>query len=135
MDIGTEKADRIVNVGGAANLYSLYSTAATLTGRHARKVALALAFLENGTCAARNCAKTLKQLSEINVVLGSHAPTEAVWDIEHPNLRAPWDGNLSPDIASCAELYTTSDGDPLLNELMSLLQFAISTTQSIVIIG
>lgn len=30
MDIGTEKAARIVNVGSAANLYSLYSTAVTL---------------------------------------------------------------------------------------------------------
>ena len=135
MDIGTEKADRIVNVGSAANLYSLYSTAATLMGRRTKKVALGLAFLEQGSCASKDCAKTLKQLSEIKDTLEKHAPTEAVWDIEHPNILAPWDGHLSPDIANCADLYTTSEGELLLEELLSLLRFADSTKQSVVVLG
>lgn len=135
MDIGTEKADRIVNVGSAANLYSLYSTAVTLMGRKARKVALGIAFLEKGSCASRDCAKTAKQLSEIKGMLEIHAPTEAVWDIEHPNILAPWDGHLSPDITSCADLYTTSEGELLIEELLSLLKFADSAKQSVVVLG
>ncbi|NGM18341.1 hypothetical protein GMI70_10135 [Eggerthellaceae bacterium zg-893] len=135
MDIGTEKADRIVNVGSAGNLYSLYSTAATLMGQRAKKVALGLAFLEHGSCASKDCAKTLKQLSEIKIVLEKHAPTEAVWDMEHPNILAPWNGHLSPDISSCADLYTTSEGELLIGELVSLLQFAGSSKQSVVVLG
>lgn len=135
MDIGTQKADRIVNVGSATNLYSLYSTAAALMGRRARKVALGLAFLENGACASKDCAKTIKQLTEINGVLENHAPTEAVWDIEHPNILAPWYGNLSSDVVSCADLYTTSEGEILIQELLSLLQFASSTGQDVVVLG
>jgi hypothetical protein len=135
MDIGTEKADRIINVGSAANLYSLYSTAVTLMRHRARKVALGLAFLEHGSCPAKDCAKTLKQLSEINDALEKHAPSEAVWDIGHPNIMAPWDGHLSSDIASCADLYTTSEGELLIEELLSLLQFADSTKQSVVVLG
>ena len=135
MDIGTEKADRIVNVGSAGNLYSLYSTAVTLMGRRARKVALGLAFLEHGSCTAKDCAKTLKQVSEINEVLEKHAPSEAVWDMKHSNISAPWEGHLSPDITSCADLYTTSEGEPLIEELMSLMQFADSTKQSVVVLG
>lgn len=135
MDIGTEKADRIVNVGSAANLYSLYSTAVTLMGYRARKVALGITFLETGSCASRDCAKALKQLTEIKAVLENHAPTDAVWDIEHPNILAPWDGHLSPDITSCADLYTTSEGELLVDELLSLLQFADSTRQNVVALG
>ncbi len=135
MDIGTEKADRIVNVGSAGNLYSLYSTVVTLMGRQSRKVALGLEFLERGSCAIKDCAKTLKQLSEINETLEKHAPSEAVWDMKHPNILAPWDGHLSPNISSCADLYTTSEGEPLIEELMSLLQFAVSTKQSVVVLG
>ena len=135
MDIGTEKADRIVNVGSAANLYSLYSTAVTLMGRKARKVALGITFLEKGSCALRDCSKTAKQLSEIKVILGNHAPSEAVWDIEHPNTLAPWVGHLSPDITGCANLYTTSEGELLIEELLSLLQFADTTKQNVVVLG
>lgn len=135
MDIGTEKADRIVNVGSAANLFSLYSTAVALMGRRVRKVELGIAFLKSGSCTSRDCAKTLKQLSEINSTLKKHAPSEAVWDIEHPYLLAPWDGHLSADIASCAELYTTSEGELLIEELLSLLHFADSTKQDVVVLG
>lgn len=135
MDIGTEKADRIVNVGSASNLYSLYSTAVTLMGRRSRKVALGLEFLEHGTCVSKDCAKTLKQLSEINEVLSKHAPTDAVWDLEHPNLIAPWEGHLTPDTVSCVDLYTTSEGELLISELLSLLQYADSVKQSVVVLG
>lgn len=135
MDIGTEKADRIVNVGSASNLYSLYSTAVTLMGRRAREAALGLAFLEQGSCESKDCAKTLMQLSEINDVLEKHAPTDAVWDVEHPNILAPWEGHLSADISSCANLYTTSEGESLIEALKSLLQFADSTRQSVVVLG
>lgn len=135
MDIGTEKADRIVNVGSASNLYSLYSTAATLAERQAKKVALGLAFLESGSCISEDCAKTQKQLAMISDVLAEHAPSDAVWDIDHPNDLAPWDCSLSPDIISCADLYTTSEGEPLLPELVGLLQYASSTYQNVVVLG
>lgn len=135
MDIGTQNAERIVNVGSAANLYSLYSTAATLMGRNARKVKLALAFLESGNCNAKDCAKTAKQLSAVNDELAKHAPTDVIWDMEHPNIQAPWEGNLAPSITDCAELYTTSEGDLLMPELISLLQFATSTKQDVIVLG
>ncbi len=135
MDLGTEKADRIVNVGSAANLYSLYSTAVTLMGHKARKAALGITFLEKGSCALRDCSKTAKQLLEIKATLGNHVPIEAVWDIEHPNMLPPWDGHLSPDITNCADLYTTSEGEPLIEELLSLLKFADSTKQNVVVLG
>ena len=96
---------------------------------------MGLAFLEQGSCTSKDCAKTLKQLSEINDVLEKHAPIDAIWDMNHPNILAPWDGHLSPDTTSCADLYTTSEGEPLIEELLSLLHFADSTKQSVVVLG
>lgn len=135
MDIGTEKADRIVNVGSATNLYSLYSTAATLMGHNTRSIRLGLAFLESGNCNAKDCEKTARQLSTIADALAEHAPADAVWDMEHPNIVAPWVGNLAPDVMNCADLYTTSEGNLLMTELVSLLQFAASTKQSVIVLG
>lgn len=135
MDIGTQDAERIVNVGSAANLYSLYSTASTLMGHSARKAKLGLAFLESGSCGVKDCAKTAGQLGEISNELTKHAPTDAVWDMEHPNILAPWSGNVAPSITSCADLYTTSEGEPLLPELIDLLRYAVSSKQSVVVLG
>lgn len=135
MDIGTISTDRIINVGSADTLYSLYSTAKTLAGRHTWGVSLGLDFLKSGSCNARNCAKTAKQLSEINTMLAGHAPDDAIWDIERPNASAPWSGNLAPTVTSCADLYTTSEGELLLPELVSLLRFADSTKQDVIVLG
>lgn len=135
MDIGTQDAERIVNVGSAADLYSLYSTASTLMGRSARDAKLGLAFLESGSCRAKDCAKAAYQLGEINDELTKHAPAEAVWDKEHPSVLAPWSGNIAPSITNCVDLYTTSEGEPLLPELIDLLQHAVASKQSIVVLG
>lgn len=88
MDIGTQSAEHIVNVGSASNLYSLYSTAATLIGRDARKVKLGLAFLRGGSCKAKDCARAASQLDMISDELAKHAPADAVWDMDHPNVAA-----------------------------------------------
>ena len=135
MDIGTQDAERIVNVGSAADFYSLYSTASTIIGRSDRDAHLGLAFLESGSCRAKDCAKTAYQLGEINDELTKHAPADAVWDMEHPNVLAPWSGNIAPSITNCVDLYTTSEGDPLLSELIDLLQYAVLSKQSVVVLG
>ncbi|MBE6470066.1 MAG: hypothetical protein E7001_09055 [Coriobacteriaceae bacterium] len=53
----------------------------------------------------------------------------------YSNILAPWVGHLSPDTTSCANLYTTSEGELLIEELLSLLQFADSTKQNVVVLG
>lgn len=48
--------------------------------------------------------------------LAKHAPADAVWDMDHPNIAAPWQGNLAPTVSSCADLYTTRDvHEPVLS--------------------
>lgn len=135
MDIGTSNAARIVNVGSAANLYSLYSTAKMLMGRRAKCVAIALSFLETGSCKAKSCGKAAAQLARIRDELERHSPSDAVWDIQSPEARAPWTGNLSPSVTSCADLYTTADGELMLPELLSLLRYAESSGQDIAVLG
>lgn len=135
MDIGTQSAEHIVNVGSASNLYSLYSTAATLIGRDARKVKLGLAFLQSGSCKAKDCAKAADQLGVIRDELAKHTPTDAVWDVDHPNVAAPWQGNLAPSVTNCADLYTTSEGELMLPQLTELLRYAADNNEDVVVLG
>ncbi len=135
MDIGTSDGTRIVNVGSASNLYSLYSTSKVLMGCRAEDVAIALGFLETGNCEVANCEKAEVQLARICDELIRHAPGDAVWDIENPNLKAPWVGNLASTVTSCADLYTTADGELLLQELLSLLHHAALSGQGVVALG
>ena len=135
MDIGTSNADYIVNVGSASGIYSLYSTATVLMGRRARRVSLGLSFLRDGTCNAEDCTKALRQLHKINDELARHSPSDAIWDLDHPDVSPPWMGNLAPTVTSCADLYTTSEGELMLPELMSLLEHAAATKQGVVVLG
>ena len=109
MDIGTRNAARIVNVGSASGLYSLYSTAEVLMGRRAKGVAIALDFLKTGNCGARSCGKAATQLAKIS--------------------------NEPSTVTSCADLYTTADGELMLPELLSLLRYAESSGQDVVALG
>ena len=133
MDIGTQNAEHIVNIGSASNLYSLYSTASTLMGRDTKEAELA--FLKSGECQAKHCAKTARQLGIISNELAKHTPMDAVWDMDHPDWLAPWNGNLASTVSSCANLYTTSDGNPMLPELIGLLRYAADNDEDIVVIG
>lgn len=135
MDIGTQNAGRIVNVGSASNLYSLFSTATTLMGRDAWKVKLGLAFLRSGTCQAKDCVQTADQLGMVGDELAKHSPTDAVWDLDYPNITAPWQGNLAPLVTSCADLYTTSEGELLLPRLIELLRYAADNNEDVVVLG
>ena len=135
MDIGTRNAARIVNVGSASGLYSLYSTAKVLMGRRAKGVAIALDFLKTGNCGARSCGKAATQLAKISNELERHSPSEAIWDIQNPASRAPWADNLASTVTSCADLYTTADGELMLPELLSLLRYAESNGQDVVALG
>lgn len=67
--------------------------------------------------------------------LAKHAPADAVWDMDHPNIAAPWQGNLAPTVSSCADLYTTSEGELMLPQLTELLRYAADNNEDVVVLG
>ena len=55
--------------------------------------------------------------------LSNYPPEELVYDINDRSKHAPWEGNISPVVTSCANFYTTADGKDLLFEIVSILTY------------
>lgn len=124
MVIRTSDGKRLVDVGTSDTLKSVYSTIVLRLGRHAKAVPDAIAFLQKGTCAPGDALETARQFNLIRDDLARVSPDKAVYDLDEPRKKAPWAGNISPVVTSCANLYTTADGKDLLFEIVSILTYA-----------
>ena len=65
-----------------------------------------------------------EQINQLRDELSQFPPEKAIYDIDNPKLPAPWDGKLSPVVTSCANIFTTADGQDLLYEIVSILCYA-----------
>ena len=68
--------------------------------------------------------ETARQFNLIRDELSKYAPEKAVYDLHDLKKMAPWAGNLNSVITSCANLYTTADGQDLLYEVVTILCYA-----------
>lgn len=133
MTIISEDGKVIVSVGGSMILYSLYLTAKLKIKMSRFKVGVALDFLKTGECKAKKVEKALDQLGIIKAELGKVNPENAVFDWRNPNKEAPWENNISRTVTSCADLFTTENGEILLDELINLLVYATENGISVVL--
>lgn len=124
MEIMTADGKRIVAVGTSDILHSLYSTIMIRLETCDDYAPLALAFLKTGRCEADYAEETARQFNLLHDALACIKPEEAVYDMEDRNKLAPWEGNISKVVTSCANLYTTADGKDLLFEIVSILTYA-----------
>ncbi len=123
MKIKTENSKRSVDIEQDI-WFSVYSTAEKRLGLFKHKIPLAMAFLKDGKCDAKNALELARQFNLLRDELSKFDPKKAVYDMRDPDKKAPWDNNLSPIVTSCANLYTTSDGKDLLFEVVSILTYA-----------
>lgn len=133
MYIETSDGKRIVNVGNSDILYSVYSTVEVRLSLFKRKIPLAIQFLKSGVCEAENALETARQFNLMRDELSRYAPEKAVYDLRDLKKKAPWAGNLSSVITSCANLYTTAEGQDLLYEITSILCYAATVNVSVFI--
>lgn len=124
MIIVSEDNKRMVDIGTSDIWHSVYSTIEVRLGRFKKKVPLAIAFFENGKCESGDAMETARQFNLIRDELSQFEPEKAVYDCNNLKLVAPWKNKLSPVTTSCANLYTTADGQDLLFEVVSILCYA-----------
>ena len=122
-----------VNIGGGDIWKAVYSTAVSCLGENRKKYPLAFDFLETGKCDGAQGYEVAKQINHIRDALSQYSPEKAVYDIDNPKLAAPWTGNLSPVVTSCANLFTTADGQDLLFEIVVILCYAQIVKKDIVL--
>ena len=124
MVIVSEDNKRMVDIGNSDIWHSVYSTIEVRLGRFKKKVPMAMAFFENAGCKAEDAMETARQFNMIRDALSQYDPEKAVYDCNNMKLVAPWKNKLSPVITSCANLYTTAEGQDLLFEVVSILCYA-----------
>ena len=135
MTIISADESKMVNTGTSDTLRALYSTAFTLLKEKGNQIKLGLEFLKTGNCTVEQTGETLKQLKTIKKELSSFKPDEAVYDYRNPKKEAPWKDNISNDVTSCADLFTTDDGKDLLLELIDMLAYTSSKGIAIEVLG
>ena len=121
MIIRTVDNKKIAELGASDILYSVYSTVEVRLGKLKKSIPLALDFLASGKCSASNAIEMARQFNLIRDELSQIPPEKAVYDMSDVKKPAPWLGNLSPVVTSCANLFTTSDGNDLLYEIVCVL--------------
>ena len=115
---------RTVNIGGGDVWKAVYSTVVSCIGSKRKKYPLAFDFLETGKCAGDQGYNVARQINQLRDELSQFPPERAVYDIDNPGLPVPWKENLSPVVTSCANYFTTADGQDLLYEIVSILCYA-----------
>ncbi len=123
MELFTEDERRNVNIGNSEIWHSVYSTLMVRTGEFIRKVPYAVEFFKSAGCSPEHCLETARQINLVRDKLSNFPPEEVVYDMNDRGKRAPWEGNISPVVTSCANFYTTADGKDLLFEVVSILTY------------
>lgn len=124
MTIITSDGKRSVDIGTNDIWNSIYFTAADAFGMQKSKIKRAVEFMERGLCAGEDAIETARQFNLIRDRFASIPPEKLIYDIRDKKKKAPWDGNISPVVTSCANLFTTADGKDLLHEVVSILTYA-----------
>ena len=135
MVIISDDEKKMIDAGTSDTLRALYSTAYVLLKDKSKEIQLGLDFLKTGNCNAGLAKETAKQIQEIQKELSSYKPDEAIYDYRDLELEAPWKDNISEDVTSCADLFTTADGKDLLLELIGMLSYASAQNVSVEALG
>lgn len=124
MRIITTDGKRYVNIGSSDIWLSIYYTADNAFALRQDSVSKALNFMKNGTCKSADGYDTARQFNLIRDAFATISTDALIYDANDRKRKAPWDGRISPVITSCANLFTTSDGQDLLFEVVSILCYA-----------
>lgn len=124
MLITTKDSERVVDIGSADILFSLYSTIMIKLKKSHSELSEAISFLQTGECKCDVALECARQINLIRDKLSLITPDDAIYDMNDLSKEAPWKGNISKVVTSCGNMFTTSDGKDLLFEIVSILTYS-----------
>ena len=135
MTIISDDGNYIVSVGNSTIWWSLYSTIRTWVEGYPELYQDADRFFQLCSCTSGVASGIATEIDEIRAILSGISPDKAIYDINHPVTLPPWKNTISPDVLSCADLFTTEDGKNLISELIGLLRYSNATGSTIMSVG
>ena len=123
-----------VNVGTGDIWYSLYSTATVRFSKDLiERIPHAMRFMKDGECKAEDVTETREEMKVVIKEMSALKPDLLVYDLSNPDITPPWGSNIASTITSCANYYTTVNGDDLFTEIDKLLSYAEDNKLSITV--
>ena len=129
--IFTSDEEKFVTVGSDDYWNSLRSTVNVRLKACQKDISHAVRFLHSGECSAEDALATARQFNIIRDELSRFEPDKIVYDEDDLQKEAPWKDDISSVVTSCANFYTTADGNDLLFEIVKILTYAASNDTSV----
>ena len=123
MNIVTIDGKRRITVGTPSFLFSFYSTIVCNVPDYAQYKSC-MTFLHEGKISADACGCAASDLEKIHLELEKIPPKHVVWDMNDRSKLPPWKDNISSHITSLGNYFVTADGKDLIDELISVLEYA-----------
>ena len=131
LSIVTSNKSQVVHVGSGDIWISLMSTVDIRLKKCKKDISYAVNFLHSGECSAEDALKTARQFNIIRDELSKFEPDQIVYDEDDLKKEAPWKDNISSTVTSCANFFTTADGNDLLFEIVNILTYAAANKVSV----
>ena len=121
----------LIDVGTNDIIPSLYFTIKYRLEDIDNQISKAIKFLEERTCSFEDAREVANEVILIKEALSNLSPDKVIYDIRSLEKKGPWKGNLSKEVKSIADLYTTANGIKLLDEMIKILIYADETKTSV----
>lgn len=131
MIITCTNGNAFVDMGGVDTWRALTSTICGNFSNANEFIPLVLSFVETGKCDCSDCLMTARQFNMAHDELAKLPPERMIYDIAHPERTAPWGTNISPVITSCANYFTSGDGQDLFSEIVRVFCIAAYTKSDV----
>ncbi len=135
MTIISDDGNYIVSVGSSTVWWALYSTIRKWVEGYPERYQGADKLFQEFVCPSEAALEVAVELDGIRSELSKIKPDRAVYDINHPEVTPPWKNNISPNVLSCADLFTTEDGKNLIAELIGLLRYSNAKGTTVMPVG
>lgn len=131
MELKTSDYLKSIEVGSGDMLDSIVSTMKRYYPDQNRKLSKLFAFFENGDATSEDITELASELNIVTSCLKKISPENAVYGPESKERQAPWKNGIADNITSCADLFLTSDGKNLLQELGKIFDYSRKNNTSI----
>ncbi|WP_105304987.1 Imm70 family immunity protein [Anaerolactibacter massiliensis] len=115
--------NKVVIFTSDENLIAIYSTVLLRLPEIVPRVEDAMDFLQFGKCNPEMAEKIKSQIAEINRDFKTLPARKAILNYMKPKKKGPW-SEREIEEKSCSELFTDSNGNELLKQLINLLTYS-----------
>ena len=134
MTIISEDGKKIINIGAYDIWFAMYSTIVMKCDSINNQINNAKLFMDKKVCEYEDCMEVARQFNLIRDELSKYSPKEVVYDMNSPEKKAPWVEKISPVVTSCANLFSSADGEDLLGAIVAVCVYGYHAKKRVEII-